>query len=93
MRTRDYRVYAVVILTCLIATSFNVLADTVPRMTVDELKSRLGAVDILVLDVRSNRDWNAANSLISGAVRVSPYEVSKWSENFPKQKTIVLYCA
>jgi rhodanese-related sulfurtransferase len=76
-----------------VGTSFGVFADTVPRMTVEQLKSRLGADDLVILDVRSGRDWSAANTLISGAVRVSPHEVGQWVDNFPKQKTYVLYCA
>ena len=92
MRNRYFSVYVVVFLMCLMSTSFSVFANTVPRMTVDQLKSRLGSDDLAILDVRSGRDWNAANALISGAVRVSPHEVGQWMENFPKQKTYVLYC-
>jgi len=81
------------LLMSVLCTSSTVFADAVPRMNVDELKSRLGAADILVLDVRSGRDWNAADTKITGAVRVIPGEVSQWSADLPKGKTIVLYCA
>jgi rhodanese-related sulfurtransferase len=93
MRKRAIPLYAVVLLTCLMATSFVAFADTVPRMTVDQLKLRLGAEDVVILDVRSGRDWDAAKTLISGAVRVRPNEVSQWAESVSKEKSIILYCA
>lgn len=92
MQKRDYPVYAFLILTCVLVTSFGAFAESVPRMTVDELKSRLGADDVVVLDVRSSRDWNASDTSITGAVRVSPNDVSQWAGDFPNQKTFVLYC-
>ena len=92
MRTRYVPVYVIVRLTCFMATSFGAVAETVPRMTVDQLESRLGADDLAVFDVRSERDWSTADTLINGAVRVSPNEVGQWVDSFPKQKTFVLYC-
>ena len=84
--------YAVLIVIYVLLTSPGVFADTVPRMTVDQLESRLGADDLVVLDVRSSRDWNTADTLIAGALRVEPAEVNQWSGTLPKQKTFVLYC-
>jgi len=81
------------VLTCVIATSLAAFAEAVPRMTVDELKSRFGTEDILILDARSGRDWNGADVKITGAVRVNPSEVNQWSTDFPKDRTVVLYCA
>ena len=91
MHKRYYPMQAVVLL-CVLLTGLNVFADSVPRMSVDELNSRLGTEEIVVLDVRSGRDWNAANTRITGSERVNPGEVSQWAENFPKGKTLVLYC-
>jgi len=93
MRKRSYPVYAILVLMYVLGTSLAAFADEVPRMATDELKSRLGADDIVVLDVRSARDWNTANTMIAGAVRVNPGEISQWAESFPGGKTIVLYCA
>jgi len=92
MRKKYYPVYVILMLISLITTSIAAFAEEVPRMTVDELKSRLGAEDVVVLDVRSGRDWNGADTKITGAVRVNPGEVSQWSTDFPKDRTIVLYC-
>ena len=92
MRKRYPIACAIFILICYLVTSPGVFAETVPRMTVDQLESRLGTDDLVVLDVRSERDWSAADTMINGAVRVSPNEVGQWVDSFPKQKTFVLYC-
>jgi len=76
----------------LLAMSLTVSAASVPRMSTDELKSQLGDADLVVLDVRGNWDWVKAKEQISGSDRVSPGGASQWAENYPKDKTIVLYC-
>ena len=92
MHKRSYPVCVVLVLIGILVSAAPALADEVPRMTVDELQSRLGADDVAVLDVRSGRDWQAAKTAITGSVRAAPSEVGQWAENFPKQKTYVLYC-
>lgn len=68
-------------------------ADSVPRMSSDELKSHLDGDGPLILDVRSNRDWMGSNSKIVGAERVASGNVNQWVGNYAKEKPIVLYCA
>jgi len=70
-----------------------VSAGDVPRMTKEELKKRMGNAEVIILDVRTGGDWNATPFKIQGAVRVNPRQFSTWAENFPKDKTLVLYCA
>ncbi|MBW2690483.1 MAG: rhodanese-like domain-containing protein [Deltaproteobacteria bacterium] len=76
----------------LLAMSLTVSAASVPRMSTDELKSQLGDADLVVLDVRGNWDWVKAKEQILGSDRVSPGGASQWAANYPKEKTIVLYC-
>ncbi len=64
----------------------------VPRMPVEELQSRLGSADLVVLDVRSTRDWNASEEKIAGAVRENPARPQDWAGKYPKEATLVLYC-
>lgn len=93
MRNKRFTIYLTIITgVFLFATSVSVLANSVPRMTVDELKVRLGEVDYTVLDVRAGRDWTDATVKISGAERVEPGAVDQWIGNYDKEKTIVLYC-
>jgi len=69
------------------------LAADVPRITKEELKSRLGDRDVVILDVRRSGDWKASSSKIQGAVREDPADVDSWAAKYPKEKTLVLYCA
>ena len=64
----------------------------VPRMTKEQLKAKLGAPELVVLDVRSGRDWKAGEGKIAGAVREDPNEFDRWAARYPKEKTLVLYC-
>jgi rhodanese-related sulfurtransferase len=77
----------------LLAAAFTAGAATVPRMSTDELKLRLGEVDLVVLDVRGNWDWDKSGEKIAGAERVNPAEAEQWAGNYPREKTLVLYCA
>ena len=68
-------------------------ADDVARMTVEELKSRLGSADLVILDVRREPDWDGSKTKIAGAIRENAAAVEKWAGSYAKGKTIVLYCA
>ena len=74
----------------LFAMSFAASAAEVPRMSVDELKSRLGEVDLVILDVRQDSDLS--DKQIVGSVQVNPGAVNQWADNYSKDKVIVLYC-
>jgi predicted sulfurtransferase len=65
----------------------------VPRMTKEELKAKLGNPDVVVLDVRAAQDWKEGEGKIAGAVRETPKELEQWAAKYPKEKTLVLYCA
>jgi hypothetical protein len=68
-------------------------ANVAPRMTIDELKARLGGADLVVIDVRAERDWKESDLKIAGAVREDPTAPDKWAGKYPVAKTVVLYCA
>jgi len=68
-------------------------AAEVPRMSSDELRSRLGEADLVVLDSRSVPDWQRAVMKIKGAVRVDPGSVVSWAGDYATHQTLVLYCA
>jgi hypothetical protein len=69
------------------------IAAEVPRMTKEELKSKLDNPDVVIVDVRVGKDWKGSEFKIKGAVRGNPAEFSSWAEKYPKDKTLVLYCA
>jgi rhodanese-related sulfurtransferase len=61
----------------------------IPRMGKDEVRSRLNDPELLVIDVRQEQK----DSKIEGATLQRPGEVDSWAEKYPKDKTLVLYCA
>jgi rhodanese-related sulfurtransferase len=67
-------------------------AEEVPRMTVEELKAEHGSLDLVVIDVRTERDWEASDRKIAGAVREDPASPQQWAEKYAKESRIVLYC-
>ena len=73
--------------------STTVLAGDVPRMTREELKGMLGSPNLVLLDVRASVDWLGSQFQIKGAVREDPKKVTSWMDKYPKDKTLVFYCA
>ena len=84
------------LLACIIAIFAASLAGGAEEITViskDQLKEELTKPDVIVIDVRAPHDWNSSEWKIQGARRESPAEVEQWVAKYPKDKTIVLYCA
>lgn len=77
----------------LFAANSVTLAASVPRMSTDELNSRLGENGLVVLDVRSSYHWGSSDKKIQGSERVAPGKVAEWALNYSKKENIVLYCA
>ena len=70
------------------------LAKEAPRISKEELKSMLGNPDLIIIDVRTDSDWEKSQSKIQGALREDPEQATKsWAEKYAKDKTMVLYCA
>ena len=69
------------------------LAADAPRMEKDQLKASFGNPGVVIIDVRSYTDWIFSNDKIKGAVRENYRDFEEWSAKYPKDKTIVLYCA
>jgi len=73
-------------------TSTAIAANT-DKITKEELRKIMGEDTVLILDVRTGRDWSSSEFKIKGAYRVNPKEFNKWSNRYPKDHTLVLYCA
>jgi len=65
----------------------------VPRMTKKALSAAMGKPDVIIIDVRYGRDWTDSDLKIKGAVREDPEAVQSWASKYPKDKTLVFYCA
>ena len=64
-----------------------------PRVTKDDLKAILGNPDLIIIDVRYGRDWTDSGLKIGGAEREDPEAFDSWAKKYPKDKTLVFYCA
>jgi len=63
------------------------------RITVDELKRRMEAgEDLTVIDVRNPQAWAESDSVLPGAIRVTPDELEEILPRIPKSKPVVAYC-
>jgi len=67
-------------------------ASDVPKINKEELNSMLNNPDIIIIDVRRERDWKSSSLKIRGAVWEDFLDVDIWAQKYPKNKTIVLYC-
>jgi rhodanese-related sulfurtransferase len=68
-------------------------ADDPLMMTKEQLVPLLGKPDIIIIDVRTNYDWDSSKVKIKGAVREEGMKFASWMKKYPKDKTIVFYCA
>jgi len=53
----------------------------------------LGDANVIIIDTRLGTDWNDSDAKIKGAVRENPMQVDSWMNKYPKDKTLVFYCA
>ena len=79
----------------LIAGSFLVpcSAEDVKRISKEELRGMLGDPSLVLVDVRTEGDWNSSEFKIKGALREDPARVASWMDKYGKDKTLVFYCA
>ena len=96
MKTRLFTrgvLFVLVLIAVSVWAASPVPAKSVGIMTKDELKKELGNSDLVILDVRTGKDWKSSEFKVQGATRVNPREFSSWGKKFDKDKTLVLYCA
>ncbi len=67
--------------------------DSVPRMSKEELKAKLGSSDLVIIDVRGVKAGGRKERMIAGAVSEDSIAPEKWAARYVKEKTLVLYCA
>lgn len=69
------------------------LGQGAARIDKETLKSWLSDPQVVIVDVRTGKDWQNSQTKIKGAIRQDPKEVQTWAASLPKEKKIVLYCA
>lgn len=65
----------------------------IPRITKEELKEMLDNPDVVIVDVRLGKDWNASEVKIKGAIHVDKADVESLADTYSRDKTFVFYCA
>ena len=86
-------VVSTVVLVLIALASAVARADDPHMMTKERLLPLLGKPDVIVIDVRTNYDWSESKVKIKGAVREEGMKFGSWMNKYPKDKTIVIYCA
>jgi rhodanese-related sulfurtransferase len=81
------------VLLLIVAFIGQALAKEASRMTKEELKGLMGKPDVVIIDVRAKSDWEGSKEKIQGAVREDPKKVKDWAAKYPKDKTLIFYCA
>jgi predicted sulfurtransferase len=94
MGRREISFLAVVLSLGLVALgSIPAMSQEIPKMSKEELQKVLDKPNVIIVDVRSGMDWKASTMKIKGAVREEPDQVGSWIDKYPKDKTLVFYCA
>lgn len=74
----------------LVATA-SVWAGSIPRISKEQLKAKLGDASWKIIDVRTEKDWKASNVKIKGAIREVPNKAASWAGKYDKSLNYVLY--
>ena len=87
-------IFAAAFLTCLAAQdSKAVRPQEVERITVDELKAKIAKREpVTIIDSRSQSSYEASDTKIKGAIRISADEIESRLKEIPRDKEIVTYC-
>ena len=86
------------VLVCLSTTGLPVQDDRdvsgdTTRITMEKLKSMLGDPNLIIIDSLVGEQWATVAQKLPGAVHEDPDDVESWADKYPKDKTIVTYCA
>ena len=65
--------------------------EDIPRMTKEELKTHLGKSDLVILDVRLEKQWESSDSKIPGASHLKEEAVKSWAKVNDRNRIYVLY--
>ncbi len=89
--------HSMLILTGLLLIAFTAekgcAASQVHKVSKEELRDMLDNPDVVVIDLRSDADWQSSDIKVRRAVREDPADVKGWARKYSKDKTMALYCA
>ena len=80
-------------LLAIISVANPVLAGSNGLITKEDLLAELDNPQLVILDVRTGRDWKSSEFKIKGAVRANPFKLDDWIGQHSKNRRYVTYCA
>ena len=66
-------------------------ADSVSRISVDQVKQMLDQSDTVIIDVRKPRNWWRTRYKVLTAAREDPSQVDQWARKYTKDQTLIFY--
>ncbi len=63
------------------------------KISKEHLLKILGQPGMLILDVRTPKNWQESHRMIKGAIRKPPKNFREWVDDYTKDQMLVLYCA
>ena len=90
---KKHFVLALTLLSLAVVWVSSVAAADIARITKEELKTMMDNPKVVVVDVRTNPEWNISKVKIKGAVREDASKVKSWIEKYSPDKTYIFYCS
>lgn len=88
-----FTVFAFIGMFTLFIFTSNSLSSSVATITKEELKELSETEKILIVDVRTGRDWSTSEFKIKNAIRLEGKDVSSIEKSYPKEQKVIFYCA
>lgn len=67
--------------------------DSVPRITVQELKAKMdNRKNVVIIDVRTGQEYKSSKIKIKDAIRISIVQLEDRYKELPKDREIITYC-
>ncbi len=73
-------------------TAASAASIEVPRISIERTKQMLANPDVVIIDVRTAKNWWRSPSKIENAVREELGSLERWAKKYPKDKTLIFYC-
>lgn len=67
-------------------------ADDTHMMTKEQLLPMLGKSDVIIIDVRTNYDWDHSDAKVKGAMREEGMKFGSWMSKYPREDNRPLLC-
>jgi rhodanese-related sulfurtransferase len=78
---------------CLLCSSaWSAVSDT-PRISKEKLKTMLNDPRLIIIDTRVKQQWDKSEYKLPKALHQNPWEADEWAKDFPRDRTVVSYCA